>query len=465
MKYVFLGTFTVLLVLSGVAWVWQPRATDDRIELVWCVDDNPMRREQIALFNRLYPQYRLTLDPQNSTTAKVIVQSLAGVGPDLFDCYSGFQLNAFVRAGIALDCTEALAAHGVDPEAVWPALKPVIIHEGRLYGHPGNAHASAIWYNKKLFDRAGVPYPSGDWTWDDLVALGRQLVVRDSRGQVVQYALLMSDYDWAAFPYQFGASTYNAEGTRCVLDSPEACRALQFLQDLIHEHHLMPSPMQRSAMATTGGWGSGTITLFGAERSAMAIGGRWWLCSLREDSYSHLDLGAAPMPGVRMADGTIRRRIVGGGRATLVNANSANIDGALCFLECLHGEEWNKLINRQADALGSVMAYNYTDEFLLNPAHPNEDYNTVWRSAMENAAPQQVSPYVNGDIAERLLNVQLDLARANQKSGADAMRDAARKINEAIVETLERDPVLRERYFAALDRGAAPAWDSEEDAP
>ena len=84
MKYVFVGCVAVMSVLSVVAWVWRPRGGDDgRIELVWVSDDNPVRREQIELFNELYPQYRLRLDPQNAGMEKVIVQCLAGVGPQL----------------------------------------------------------------------------------------------------------------------------------------------------------------------------------------------------------------------------------------------------------------------------------------------------------------------------------------------------------------------------------------------
>jgi len=98
MKYVFLLTFTGLILLSIVAWLIQPsRDTHGKIPLVWISDPNPARREQIALFNQLYPQYELKLDPSNSGMEKVIVQSLAGVGPDLFNAYDGSQLSAYVK--------------------------------------------------------------------------------------------------------------------------------------------------------------------------------------------------------------------------------------------------------------------------------------------------------------------------------------------------------------------------------
>jgi len=461
MKYIFVGAFCAMAVLSVVAWWWQPSQRDDgRLEIVWVSDDNPVRREQIDLFNELYPQYRLRLDPQNSGMEKVIVQCLAGVGPDVFDCYSGFQLASFVRSGIARDCAEDLAARDIDIDAVWPALRPLVVHEGRAYGHPDNAHAPALWYNKRVFDAAGEPYPTGGWTWAEFIEVAKRLTVEDERGRLAQFGLMMGYGDWLdILVAQWGCDIYTPEGTRCTLDSAEAGAAVQFYQDLIYKHGVTPSPVQESAMASAGGWGSGIIALFGADKAAMAIGGRWWLCLLRNPDFGKLPLGAVELPHGPTD------RVFGGGRSTLVNAKSKNIEGALTFLEYMHGPAWNNLINRQADALSPVMKYNYTEEFLFNPEHPEEDYNAVWRTAMENSIPRPVSPYVHGQRVDRILAKQADLVRAELKSGAEAMRDAAREINEAIIEMLEIDPVLRERYYEAVAKGAPAAWDRPEDAP
>ncbi len=451
--------------LSVVAWIWQPRIeAGDRTELVWVSDDNPVRREQIELFNKLNPDYHLRLDPQNTGMEKVIVQSLAGVGPDVFDCYTGFQLMAFVRSGIALDVTDELAARGADPDAVWPCLKPLFMLNGRVYGHPDNTHAPAIWYNKKMFDEAGVPYPTSDWTWAEFIDIAERLTVRDARGRPRQFGLMMGRWDWQSiFLPKWGARFYTPEGTRCILDSPEAAAGAQFVRDLMFEYEVMPTATEEMAMATAGGWGSGPISMFGGGRAAMAIGGRWWLCILRQKDYAHLDLGAVAIPA-----GPVTDELWGGGRSTLVNANSENIDGALAFLEYMHGPHWNRLVNRQADALGPVRKYHYGEyeaEFLRNPEHPDEDYNDVWRTALENAVPTEVSPYVNGQRVERIMTKQTDLIWAGLKTGEEAMTDAAREINEAIVEQLEIDPVLREQYYAALEAGAQPAWDNKEDTP
>ena len=452
MKYVFLIGFGVLAALSGVVWILQPQPASGRVELIWCSDDNPARREQIELFNRLYPQYTVRLDPMNSNMEKVIVQSLAGVGPDLFDCYSGFQVAAYVRSGIALDCTDFLESRGIEPDSIWPAARPSFMYGGRMFGHTENVGANAIWYNKDLFDAAGVPYPSKGWTWEDFIAVAQRLTKRDSHGRVIQVGFI-GYWDWQSILPQYDAPIYTPEGTRCVLDSPQAAEAMQFMQDLIYKYQVMPTPTEEDAMAGSGGWGSGTIDFFGAGRGAMALGGRWWLCILRNKSYSKLRLGAVEIPRGP------HPKILGYGKSTLVNAKGKHLEAALVFLEYLHSRAWGDLINHQADALAPVIEHSYTETYLHDPVFPNEDYNEVWRAALEGAVPPEVSPYVNGQTVERILHIQADLVRNNLKSGADAMREAARRINQAIIEEIRIDPVLKKRYDEDLAKGAAPAWD------
>jgi len=458
MKYLFLGTLMVMVGASMVAWRWQPGAMSDRIELVWCSDDNPARREQIELFNRLYPEYEVRLDPMNATLEKVIVQSLAGVGPDLFDCYSGFQLAAYVRSGIALDCTDFLESRGIDPSSVWPCAVPTFVYEGRMYGQPENVSAPAMWFSKDMFDKAGEPYPQAGWTWEDFIGVAQRLTKRDARGRLEQLGFI-GYWDWMSALGQWGGSIYTPEGTRSALDSPQAAEAMQFMQDLIYKYGVMPTPTEETAMASAGGWGSGTITLFGSGRGAMAVGGRWWLCILRNKAYANLRAGAVEMPRGPST------RIFGVGKSTLVSVNSRQREGALLFIEFLHSRAWGDLINHQADGLAPVIEHNYTDSYLHDPDFPNEDYNEVWRAALEDAGPQEASPYVNGQTVDRILLVQTDLVRANLKSGPEAMRGAAKKINEAIIDQLRLDPVLRERYYREIANGALPARDSEADTP
>jgi len=242
----------------------------------------------------------------------------------------------------------------------------------------------------------------------------------------------------------FGGHIYSEDGTRCTVDGPKAIEAIQFMHDLMYEYHVMPTPVDEATMATQGGWGSGTITYFGAHKGAMALGGRWWLCTLRD--YEGLNLGVVEIPYV---DEPIYRAY---GRATIINRYSPRREEALDFLLYEAGKDYNDLINRQADAVAAVVRYNYTPEFLHNPDHPEEDYNEVWREVVKYGRADDWSPFVNGQAAMRIMTKQLDLVKNDQKPVPDALRDAAREVNEEIAETLEIDPSLRIQYYRLTGR-------------
>jgi len=446
MKWLFVGAFAVLVLLSCVAWSLRPApAVAGKIPLQWVSDDNPARREQIALFNRLNPQYELRLDPNNIGMEKVIVQSIAGVGPDLFDCYDGFQLSAYARSGIAWDITDRLKEYIDFEKDVWSADFPNFILDGHAYGFPTNACTNAIWFNKDVLEANGIPFPSGPWTWDEFLQVAQKLTVREGR-RVKRFGLLCDWWNWRQFVIQWGGDVYSSDGMRCVIDSPQAVAGIQFLHDLMYKYKVMPTPAEEAAMATAGGWGSGTITFFADAKGAMALGGRWWLCTLRTVQQNKKEKGERFRLGAVECPHGPFRVFRGYGRATLVNKNSPRREQALEFIKYEAGRPYNDMVNHQADALGPVKSYCYTPGYLHDPDYPEEDFNAVWRDIMQYSVPDYNSPFVNGQAASRILDRQLDLIKSDEKPVAEALRIAAQEVNEEIQKTLQRDPELRARY-------------------
>ena len=443
----FLATFLILLALSGVAWKLTPDDTaGGKIPLIWCSDDNPLRRGQMIPFNRQYTQYDLRLDPANAYIEKIIVQSIAGVGPDLFDCYSPNQLVAYVRSGIAWDVTDELTKLGIDVKSeTWSAVHPDCMLDGRVYGFPVNAAANATWFHKDLIEKSNVALPSGAWTWEQLIPIAKKLTIRNG-DRVTQWGLFIDwDPNFKQFIKQWGGRMYSKDGTRCTIDSPECVAAIQFMHDLIYKYQVCPRPGDEDAMSASGGWGSGrgtSITFFGARRGAMALGGRWWLCRLRDKDYAHLQLGAVESPYAK------HRVFLGYGKATLINKNSPRREHALKFFEYLHSPDYNKLINHQADGVGPVKQSIEGDDFLHDPDYPYEDYNHVWRAMLQASVPEETSPFINGTVANRHIVKQLDLIKANSKDVEPALRDAAKIINDTIAENIRISPELRARYDA-----------------
>lgn len=237
---------------------------------------------------------------------------------------------------------------------------------------------------------------------------------------------------------QWGGHVFSEDGTRCVIDSPEAIAGVQFMLDLIYKYRISPTPVEQSTMASQGGWGSGTISQFGGGRAAMSLGERWWLCTFR--SYKGLRLGAVEAPHGKV------RVFHGSARATLINKNSPRRYECLKFLKYLSGEKYNVLVNKQADALAPMISYCYSPEFINNPDHPEEDYNGIWRDTMKYARSPECSLFVNNSAAYLVVDKQLDLVKNGQKTVPQALKSAAKQINQLILNNLEEDTSLQVRY-------------------
>jgi multiple sugar transport system substrate-binding protein len=441
MKTLFTALFAILALLSLVAWkMIPPPVADGKTVIVWATDNNPVRQEQVDLFNKLNPDLHLVIDPANRATEKVIVQSIGGVGPDVFDSYGELTLRTYVKSGIAYDVTDALQNKGIDVfTMLWPVSLPSCTLDGRVYGVPCNVNAHAVWYNKDIFDAEGIPYPKPGWTWDELIKTAQKLTKRDERGKPSRFGFHFDFGAWGDLMHQYGARVYSEDGTKMTMDTPEATAALQRWKDIVYKHNVSPTPVQEAALATQGGWGSGAITYLLGGRVAMAFGGRWWLNLMRKEKNCPR-LGVVELPYDRVP------ALQGGARCALVNARSPRRDIAVRFLEYLASQDYNELLNDQADAISGVKRYAYTPRFLHNPAYPDEDYNAVWRSALEKARPEMVSIFAKGSELGPF-NTQLDLIKANLKEVEPALRDATTTMNDRIRRVARNQPALGELFF------------------
>ncbi len=158
---------------------------------------------------------------------------------------------------------------------------------GQLYGIPILAHPGRVglYYNKTLFDDAGVDYPDDTWTYDDMLAAAIELTDPDRRiwGFMDPEG---SYFTSIVFIRAWGGDTLNADGTESLLNSDETKAALAFQHSLYNEHRVAPAP---------GTTGQGANQLFAANQLAMFQSGFWGsnVVQLLQDENV---LGVAPMP-------------------------------------------------------------------------------------------------------------------------------------------------------------------------
>ncbi len=428
-----------------------------RTVLVWSTDPNPARREQLAPFSERNPDLVVQVEPNSFD--RTIVQCATGVGPDIIEIYNTRDMAAYAQAGILLDLTEYARELGFGPESTYPRLVGNLMYDGRQYRYPANAASQVLIYNKRMFDEAGIPYPADDMLWEDFIELVKPLTVKAKGGRgYQQFALVMGKDYIKDLLLQFGASFFNESRTECTLDSPLAIDAMNFYRSLIQEHELIPSPSAAESLSAAGGWGHGEIRWFASGKAASIWGSRWMMVIFRQYPELHPHLGVATLP--RMPGGA--GASFSGTRGPGINAKSERIDEALKFMQYLASEEYAEVIAMSSDGLPPLAKYSDDPDRLLNPEYPMENYQEVFVESMRHARPLEVSPfvdpfYVGGRVwVDCTDNISNDIMMPEE-----ALKLAARQINQRIERNVRERPDLREKYEAALKESAAK---SEQDA-
>ena len=148
--------------------------------------------------------------------------------------------------------TTYLKDSNFDPSIYLPGLLDPGKVDGKQYLLPKDYSPLAVYYNKKLFDAATVPYPKDGWTWDDLLATAQKLTMKDAAGKVTQWGIQLPAAWTTGFEYWVaaaGGSLISKDGKSFIgaMDSPEVARAVQFYADLYNKYQVAPQPADMNA--------------------------------------------------------------------------------------------------------------------------------------------------------------------------------------------------------------------------
>lgn len=178
-------------------------------------------------------------------------------------------------------------------EAAYPVklYDPWKFDGANLYGVPENLQSMVLYYNKDLFDKAGVEYPNENWTWDDAIAAAKQLTIREGE-DVQQFGL-----DIGALSVWWGLQTISwaqddaffdkeLEPTTFQMNKPANIEAMRFVQDMIWKEQVAPNAAQRTAVGQD-------VGIFQSGRTALVADGSW---SIANFSSLPFKWDIAPLP-------------------------------------------------------------------------------------------------------------------------------------------------------------------------
>lgn len=391
----------------------------------WVVDPNPIRKEQIKLFEKFHPGYEVINDP-GAESQRLLTQLAGDVPPDVMALYDPQSMRLFAKNDVLLDLGPYVDRYRIPVDRLYPGLEPYIYYKGKIVGIPENCGPYVVFYNKRLFREAGLPYPRAGWTWDECLAAAKKLTryrAVGGRKIPVQKGLYVGNGDWWFFIWMYGGRLYSEDGKRCLMDSESVKKGIRFWADLRLKHHVMPTTSEAQSMAPTGAWGTDAL-LFRESKVAMTVSGRWMCIQYREQRNLDWDVTSVPHGPVRVT--------LLASKCYAIPKSCRNKEAAITFIKHLLGRENQLLVGNYGDGIPSMSDPEISEAFLYNPQYPNERNNKLHLDEMQYARVQEFSPYVNNLDVSSIMGVELDKMWLKQQTPDQACDAIARRINAII---------------------------------
>lgn len=221
----------------------------------------------------------ITIDYQpvayNDYFTKLQTLIASNTAPDTFELnYENFV--GFASKGTLLDLSSEISKDkSFDPSVYDKNAYDVYNYNNKQYGLVSSFSNVVLFYNKDLFDKAGVKYPDPSWTWKDELAAAQKLT-DSSKGVWGAYSPIQFTEFYKTIA-QNGGSLFSQDKSQVTINSKENVDALQWMVDKINKYKVTPSDAQMA--------GQSDGDLFKAGKIAMLRTGIWMFSSFKDASF------------------------------------------------------------------------------------------------------------------------------------------------------------------------------------
>jgi len=259
----------------------------------WSPNENDVVDAIIADFEAEHPDIRVNVTsmvPSDYWT-RIRLQASQGALPDVMEMSSGF-LESWATDGFLYDLAPYVSG-SAEADEFYPSLLESARSIAGTDGYFALPYAfvmPVMYFNKDMFDAAGVSYPDSDWTWDDFLAAAEALTIdTDGDGEIDQwghhfYGRYAQIEPWV---YANDGALIDRDAMRFDPDD-NAMEALDFLMSLVLEHEVVPPPKTVAELDTE--------EVFAQGISAMWIDGSWNIGYIRDNVGDRYNWGIAPVP-------------------------------------------------------------------------------------------------------------------------------------------------------------------------
>ncbi|MBJ8325290.1 ABC transporter substrate-binding protein [Streptococcus pacificus] len=385
----------------------------DKVEIsyaIWDSGQEPGIRQIADKFEEENPNIKIDIQVVSWDAYWTMLEAGATGGslPDTFWMHS----NEIYRYGsneMLLDLTDYISkSDAIDLENYPEGLTQIYNINKKQYAVPKDYDTIGLWYNKKMFDEAGIAYPDDSWDWDTLKETAQKLTKSDG-SQYGFLAPLINQEGYYNFVYQNGG-TIITDDKVSGYDDPKSIEALDYYFSFVKDK-ISPAITEDQKR----------VEAFQNGQVAMALFGSWNLSGFASNDYIRENTDVAVLPKAK--DGT--RSTIFNGLGNAIAANTEHKDEAWKWVEFLGSKEGQEM---QAELGVAISAYKGTDQKWIES---NKDFSI--KNYVDMVEYAQIRPYSNTtskweDRAYELLKP----AYLGEETVEKAAKETAKMMNEEL---------------------------------
>ncbi len=409
---VVLLSLLVVLALSGGVFAQDAAPVALRMT-AWDVATTPYWQALIDAYEAQNPNVTVELTDLASADYQDVVNIMLS-GGDTTDIITVKDIpgySAMLTRGQIIPLTDLIEAADLDL-SVYSGAAEELTYEGEIYALPFRSDIWILYYNKDIFDAAGIDYPTNDMTWDEFDALARQLTSGSGADKVYggHFHVWRSTVQLATV--QDGENTIIAED-------------YSFLAPMYN----MVTGLQADGMIMDyGELRTGSIHYSGVFKNAqvaMLPMGSWFIATLiaaENAGEFDFDWGVAAYPH---PEGVAAGTTAGTLTSLAINANSANQEAAWDFIQFYTGPEGAQVLAETGN-LPAIRTPEVLATFAALDGVPEEAAEALQTTTVRLELPMH--PRVGA--IEQVLNEEHELIMTNSISVEEGIAEINRRIAE-----------------------------------
>jgi multiple sugar transport system substrate-binding protein len=309
---------------------------------IWDANQQAGMEAMAEAFTKENPNITVKVEvtPWDQYWTKLNAAATGGNMPDIFWMHPE-QIYNYVEGNALMNLSDKIADSDIDLANYPKFIGDDFNIDGVQYGIPKDYSTIGLWYNKDLFDAAGVAYPDDTWTWEDWTSAAEKLTDKD-KGVYGMLAPSNSQNYYYNLIWQNGSDVINADETDSLYDDPKTIEAIKYAVSFIEKGF---SPTTEDFANTT------PDQYFESGKAAMITAGSWMATEYL--AIDGLNVDVAPMPK------NVQRGSVCGGMGYSIAANTDHPEEAWKFVDYLGSLDANLI---QSKSGAAISAYTGSQE-------------------------------------------------------------------------------------------------------